>query len=758
MELLINVINQKLKLATNLKSLVAGTQQFIKLIFNLPNEWDGLLTFAQFIQGSNSYNAYLDENNSVYLPSEIQAGTCKVLLYGTGNQGENSQIIATTNCLEFTIDENIIISDASSTDISQSLYDQLVQRVNNIIAHNNDTEGNSELIDIRTGNDGTVYNSAGRAVREQISKLENAISQLSDTTSIRWEDGYLGANGNEGVDPARTRTCFIPCTENMVISYKAETDHQNISALTAYDINKRIIAVNVNIGEHNVEYEFITPANTRFVRLSSKKSYETYIHFSESLVFSDIGKNFSDVTQLKSLVSTNTSSIASIRQSLDSNLNAAFVSANGSDSNSGSKSHPYATVNKALQSNAKQIIMTAGIYEQTINLSNAVNKRIHIVNGSNTGRVIFRPSDSLLTSEETLVEGYTKVYSAEVSAVFASANKWIFQDGIADETTLIDDDERMPAQRGYAYRCEDTKIQKCSAQTTEDAITEIENSDSYKWFYDSSNSVLYFSRPQAVTAANPIRASFGASLFSNADRSISLNLTGIETKYMSFNISDTSNSYITDCKSSNVYGEGAFIYNRCIGAAFERCEATRCFYGVNGDGFNAHSYSTGNIHSKQTTVTLIDCWSHDNSDDGYSDHERSETTIIGGLYEYNGKAGITPSYGSHCSCYNVYSRHNNNGFFYIGDATQDEGGKYGQLYCNGCVAAYNTAGGETKSGFIISNTGNSAVLVNCKSIGNRFGYYANLATNGMLLIDCGSVDDINQKFGNITIKNTVSVE
>ena len=132
MELLINVINQKLKLATNLKSLVAGTQQFIKLIFNLPDEWDGLLAFAQFIQGSNSYNVYLDENNSVYLPSEIQAGTCKVLLYGTGNQGENSQIIATTNYLEFTIDENIIISDANSTNISQSLYDQLVERFNRI--------------------------------------------------------------------------------------------------------------------------------------------------------------------------------------------------------------------------------------------------------------------------------------------------------------------------------------------------------------------------------------------------------------------------------------------------------------------------------------------------------------------------------------------------------------------------------------------------------------------------------------------------
>lgn len=55
----------------------------------------------------------------------------------------------------------------------------LSSRIDNIIVHNNDTEGNTELIDIRTGADGTVYTSAGAAVREQINKIESDYNDLS---------------------------------------------------------------------------------------------------------------------------------------------------------------------------------------------------------------------------------------------------------------------------------------------------------------------------------------------------------------------------------------------------------------------------------------------------------------------------------------------------------------------------------------------------------------------------------------------------
>lgn len=131
MSILVNVVNQKMYISSTMEGLVAGSQNFVKFRFNLSEEWDGLMTFAQFRQGGVAYNQYLDEENSVYLPREIGVGTCTLMLYGT-----RDTTIGTTNYLTLKIDKNILVSDTSSTEISQSLYDQLVARVNAITSWN----------------------------------------------------------------------------------------------------------------------------------------------------------------------------------------------------------------------------------------------------------------------------------------------------------------------------------------------------------------------------------------------------------------------------------------------------------------------------------------------------------------------------------------------------------------------------------------------------------------------------------------------
>nr|DAL41873.1 MAG TPA_asm: collagen alpha 1(VIII) chain protein [Bacteriophage sp.] len=146
MDILVNVVNQKLKIATNLKSLVAGTQEFVRFVFNTSGDWDGLATFAQFMQDGIAYNQYLDENKAAYLPAEIGVGNCTVMLYGSGGK-----TIATTNYLTLKVDDNILISDAQSTEISESLYAQLVDKVNSYTTPTIGDNGNWHIGGIDTG-------------------------------------------------------------------------------------------------------------------------------------------------------------------------------------------------------------------------------------------------------------------------------------------------------------------------------------------------------------------------------------------------------------------------------------------------------------------------------------------------------------------------------------------------------------------------------------------------------------------------------
>lgn len=154
MDILVNVINQKLKTKANTKRLVSGTQKFIRFKFSLDDAWDGLSVFAQFIQNGKAYNDYLDENNSVYLPPEIKDGKFDVLLYGSG-----SNTIATTNYLTFEVDKNILISDAQSTEITESLYNKLVNIVETLPISGNADKGAAVIGKESVELDGATYKS-----------------------------------------------------------------------------------------------------------------------------------------------------------------------------------------------------------------------------------------------------------------------------------------------------------------------------------------------------------------------------------------------------------------------------------------------------------------------------------------------------------------------------------------------------------------------------------------------------------------------
>lgn len=487
----------------------------------------------------------------------------------------------------------------------------------------------------------------------------------------------------------------------------------------------------------------------------------TNTHFFLSLASTDGEITVEEVYDLKTTVDN----LSETSQQSNPNFGKAlYIAPNGNDDNDGTITNPLATIDKALEKGANKILIKAGTYtlSSAINLNKAKanNKEISLINIEPYNKVIFRAEKRKVATAESLVDGYTKVYTTDelyFTTSVSSNNNWLYQKNVNEASTLISDEERHPCERGVEYRCNSTKIIRADATVLADALTEIESSTTYKWFFDTANQKFYFSRPHEITSEYPIEISIGQSLFNNANRLFTLNCTAIETDGLVFNIDNTRNSRIIDCTAKDVFGGGSFTYSGAIGAEFIRCEAYHTQNGSNGDGFNGHSVNEGEIYSKQTVVELRDCWSHDNKDDGYSDHERSEIVIRGGLYEYNGKGGVTPSYGSHCSCFNVYSRNNYNGFYYTGARAQAEGGMWGQMICYNCVAENNKAGGSSKAGFKVDGTNNNMILIGCKSINNRAGYNISAQSGTATLIDCGSLNDtmvIEGSRNQFIIKNT----
>ena len=602
-----------------------------------------------------------------------------------------------------------------------------------------------KILETDTLNQGRIkINNNYDAVGDQVSQLSESIVEISDDIYIDFKltqnqmlEGKYYSNLSVGVPLKTTNDTGSYYTEAVDVSkYVGRYLHFSFKK-----INNGSRAFGF-LDKNNIIRELFFEKSNLFVFNETTGLYEGNLLISYPRFFF----SYSKVADEISITSRNMKKDVSDTR---------YVSTDGLDSNDGTLENPFKTVNRALLDGASKIAVFGGIYEQQIDLIYAKNKNITISAYNPAEKVIFTESERVLVTKANLSTGRKKTYFADTSKTLETGNKWIYQDGVADETTLISDADRHPLQRGYKHRCFDTKIEKCNSTDLTSALDEIESSESYKWFKNSNT--IYFSSPKVVSSENPICFSCGKELFLNASRDINLNLIGIETKYLIINLDETGNSKAIDCKSSNNYGDGCFTYDKSIGVEFIRCEATRCCNNNNGDGFNGHGDNVGDAFAKQVTASLIECWSHDNRDDGYSDHERSEVTIYGGLYEYNGKGGVTPSYGSHCVCSNVYARNNYVGFYYTGETATAEGGKYGQMICYGCVSennADNPVYGSGK-GFAVDGANNKMICVDCKSIGNHFGFASTNATSRAELIDCGSKNDTTAKYGNnFTIKNT----
>lgn len=352
----------------------------------------------------------------------------------------------------------------------------------------------------------------------------------------------------------------------------------------------------------------------------------------------------------------------------------------------------------------------------------------------------------------TLVAGTTNVYQTPLSSFSTVARFQLFQHEVFDESTLIPDNERHPLQRGKTYRCDSTKITRVTS------LDAVKTSEGYTFFYDTDAQMLYVKIKEGTTlAANPVYIPGGSGIFGN-DGSVAFEMVNIECWYGSILLRSCHGGRAIDCAAKYALGDGAWSWDAAIGVELIRCEAARALSSsTTGNGFNANSTTTDPALAKHTVATMIDCWGHDNNENGYSDHERCETTIIGGLFEYNVRGGITTSYGGHDTIYNAYCRkQTDNGIALVRSAKAEEGGRGLQIFAIGCICENNKVNYYV-SGDKSGTDENFGKFVNCVSLNARYGYFC--GTNAHIeLNNCTDSGSSTAKSGNVMVNNAALVE
>ena len=201
---------------------------------------------------------------------------------------------------------------------------------------------------------------------------------------------------------------------------------------------------------------------------------------------------------------------------------------------------------------------------------------------------------------------------------------------------------------GKTYRCDSTKITRVTS------LDAVKTSEGYTFFYDTDAQMLYVKIKRGYNVSHqPGLHSGRFRYFRQWQVPLLFEMVNIECWYGSISLRYCHGGRAIDCAAKYAFGGGAWSWgggNWCV--ELIRCEAARAFScSSTGDGFNAHSTTTDPALAKHTVATMIDCWSHDNNDDGYSDHERWRNNHYWRIVWIQRKAGLTPAFGCHDTIY-----------------------------------------------------------------------------------------------------------
>lgn len=178
-------------------------------------------------------------------------------------------------------------------------------RTDNIIANNNPTEGNTELLDIRVGADGITYPSAGDAVRSQVRNLKETLGYeiLLNEDIIYFNNASMGTN--DGIMQVTEHGSFFCSDFFQVFELKELRCNYRIYKACFYSENNEGSFIKT-IKPDTPNFKVETPKNAKYVRLQFSKYDSNYpVSFDEienikvySMFFNDLIES-SSITEEK---------------------------------------------------------------------------------------------------------------------------------------------------------------------------------------------------------------------------------------------------------------------------------------------------------------------------------------------------------------------------------------------------------------------------------------------------------------------------
>lgn len=177
--------------------------------------------------------------------------------------------------------------------------DALKAQIANIIAHNNDTASNSELIDLRTDNYGNVFASAGESVRN----IGRGVSTLNLASGSSWKRGYVSATGTieyQNDDYPWTVSNYIQVIGSSVFigGIFNKLGNDNFPNVACYDDNKEYLGSGFKSETNNYTFEKINlPKGTQYIVLVTQPQSCTTIFLGMCIAdLTDLAQNSNKIS------------------------------------------------------------------------------------------------------------------------------------------------------------------------------------------------------------------------------------------------------------------------------------------------------------------------------------------------------------------------------------------------------------------------------------------------------------------------------